>query len=68
MILEEFGSRRRRNYRMNGSRRLEMYTSDEKVGLAKDLMRAFNVAWIVVSVISVPMIMINRYDPIYIVR
>ena len=40
---------------MNGSRRLEMYTSDEKVGLAKDLMRAFNVAWIrvVVSAIAV---------------
>ena len=53
---------------MNGSRRLEMYTSDEKVGLAEDLMRAFNVAWIVVSVISVPMIMINNYDPTNIVR
>ena len=53
---------------MNGSRRLEMYTSDEKVGLAKDLMRAFNVAWIVVGVISVPKIMINRYDPTNIVR
>ena len=47
-----------------------MYTSDEKVGLAKDLMRAFNVAWIrvVVGAISVPMIMINRYDPISIVK
>ena len=53
---------------MNGSRKLEMYTSDEKIRLAKDLMRAFNVAWIVVSVIFVPMMMINRYDPTYIVR
>ena len=55
---------------MNGSRRLEMYTSDEKVGLAKDLMRAFNVAWIrvVVGAISVPMKMSKRYDPTNIVR